>query len=168
MGLAALCAGLLAANFTATTCWGADKAATCATITLDVKDEPLRLVLGRITKTTRWKIKAPDKWLDKPVTQTLNKALLEEGLRSILNNAGIENLLLMYDEEIKAVTIFDTESTQTPSAARATPQKPAPPPPVVYMPAGSDPIMQRAADRAAGRAPARVNRRARRQSLDDD
>lgn len=172
MCLAVLCAGLLAADFTANACWGGtDKAAAYATITLDVKDEPLRLVLGKITKTTKWKIKAPDKWLEKPVTQTLDKVSLEEGLRSVLNNAGIENLLLTYDEDIKVVTIFDTESTQAPSAARAATQGPAranTQPPVVYIPAGSDPIIQRAADRAAGRAPARVNRRARRRSSDDE
>ncbi len=175
IGFAVFCVGLLAASLTATPCWGADKVAANATITLDVKNEPLRSVLGKITKATRWKIKVPDKWMDKPVTQTLNKVTLEEGLRSVLNNAGVENLLLMYDEKIKVVTLFDTESSPRQSADRFPAQAPAQTPaqvnaqpPVVSATDEPDPILKRAAERAAGHTPARVNRRARRQSSEDD
>ena len=167
--------GLLAANLTATSCWGSDKVSAKATITLEVNNEPLRSVLGKITKTTRWKITAPDKWMDRPVTQILSEATLEEGLRAVLNNAGVENLLLLYDENIQVVTVFDTENSATPSADRLpakapaqTQAKPNAQRPFISRPAGPDPILQRAAERAAGRAPARVNRRARRQSSEDD
>ena len=88
---------LVSANLTATLCWGSCKVSANPTITLDVTNEPLKGVLGKISKTTGWKIKAPEKWMEKPVTQTLNKASMEEGLRSLLKNAGIENLLLMYN-----------------------------------------------------------------------
>ena len=114
--------GLVSANLTTTLCWGSDKVSANPTITLDVANEPLKGVLGKISKTTGWKIKAPEKWMEKPVTQTLNRASMEEGLRSILKNAGIENLLLMYNEDIRVVTIFDTESAQGQSAGRSPAQ----------------------------------------------
>ncbi|MHB8829705.1 MAG: hypothetical protein ACYC6Q_09310 [Syntrophales bacterium] len=114
--LAPFCVGLLAANFTAAPCRGADKAAVPATITMDINNEPLRSVLGKIARTTRWKIKAPDKWMDKPVTQALRKVTMEEGLKSVLSSVGVENQLLMYDEKLKVVTIFDTAPPSRESA----------------------------------------------------
>jgi hypothetical protein len=164
MGLAVFGVVLLSAHLTATPGWGADKAVAQATLTLDIKNEPLRSVLGKITKTTKWKIKVPDKWLDKPVTQTLNKVTLEEGLRTVLNNAGIENLLLLYDEERKVVTLFDTESAQKQSANRSSTQAQ---PPVVSAPAEPDPRLQ-GPMRDAPPRPARASRRTKRQSSDDD
>lgn len=106
--LVPFCVGLLVANFTAVPCRGADKPAVPATITMDINNEPLRSVLGKIARTTRWKIKAPEKWMDKPVTQTLRRVTIEEGLKSVLSSAGVENQLLMYDEKLQVVTVFDT------------------------------------------------------------
>jgi hypothetical protein len=140
--------GLLTAYLTATSGWGADQSVAPATITLDVTNEPLGSVLGKITKTTKWKINVPDKWLDRPVTQSLNKATLEEGLRSVLNNAGVANLFLMYDENIKVVAVFDTETAQSLTAARtpapATAQRPvaAAPAAPATAPAAPDPRLQ--------------------------
>lgn len=163
------CAGFLAAHVTAIPGWGADQLPAQSTITLDVTNEPLGSVLAKITKKTSWKIKAPDKWLNRPVTQTLNKVTLEEGLRSVLNNAGVGNLLLLYDENIKVVNVFDTESAQSqladrssaPVQARANIQ-----PPGVPAAADPDPRLQSPVT-STGPAPARV-RRIRRQSSDDD
>jgi len=159
--------GLPSANLPAAYCWGADKESAAPAITLDVQNEPLQSVLGKISNTTRWKIKTPDRWMDKPVTQTLNKVTLEEALRSVLKNAGIENLLLMYDENIKVVTLFDTESPQKQAAGR-------PPAPInvqqrfVSTTGEPDPILRRAAERAAGQAPSRGIRRSRRQAVTED
>ena len=160
-------AGLLSANLTPDYCWGSDKTSANSTITLDVKNEPLRSVLGKISKTTRWKIKAPEKWMDKPVTQTLNKVTLEEGLQSVLRSAGIEDLLLMYDENIKVVILFDTESPQKQVAGRPPGQVNAPPP-VVSSTGQPDPILKRAAERAAGPGPSRGIRRSRRQAAQEE
>ena len=165
--IAVLLAGFPSADLPTAYCWGSDKESAAPAITLDARNEPLRSVLGKISKTTRWKINAPDKWMDKPVSQTLNKATLEEGLRSVLKSAGVENLLLMYDENIKVVTLFDTESPQKQAAGRP----PAPvyaQPPVVSTSGRPDPILERAAERAAGPGPSRGNRRSRRQAGDDD
>jgi hypothetical protein len=156
--------GLSAAALSATPGWGADQSVAQATITLDVTNEPLRSVLGKITKTTRWKIKVPDKWLDRPVTQTLNRVTLEEGLRSVLNNAGVENLLLMYDEDSKAVTLFDTEAAQKQSADRSSAKAQSP---VVSAPNEPDPRLQRPAQES-GQKPTRASTRARRRSSDND
>lgn len=164
IGLLVLCAGLLLANLAATPAWGADQSVAEATLTLDVRNEPLRSVLGKITKTTRWKIKVPDQWLDKPVTQTLQNATLEEGLKSVFNSAGVENLFLLYDEDIKTITLFDTESAQKQSAARSSAQAR---PPVVSAPAEPDPRLQ-SPGRDTGPATTRASRRARRQSSEDD
>lgn len=106
---ALLFAALLSAALPATPCRGSDRAAADPAITLDVQNEPLRNVLGRISKATRWKITVPDKWMDRPITQRLNRVSMEEGLRFILKDAGIENLLLTYDEGRKTVTVYDTE-----------------------------------------------------------
>jgi hypothetical protein len=160
---AVLLVGFPSANFTQAYCWGSDKESAGPAITLDVQNEPLRSVLGKISKTTRWKIKAPDKWMDKPVTQTLHKVTLEEGLRSVLKSAGVENLLLMYDENIKVVTLFDTESPQKQAAGRP----PAPiraEPPLVSSTGRPDPILERAAERTAGPGSSRASRRAKRQA----
>ena len=157
--------GLLSANLTATLGWGSDKGSANPTITLDVANEPLKGVLGKISKTTGWKIKAPEKWMEKPVTQTLNKASMEEGLRSILKNAGIENLLLIYNEEIMAVTIFDTESVRGQSADRPSAQVTAQTPAV---PVTNDPILSRPA-RDARSGPSRgIGRGTRRARSDDE
>jgi hypothetical protein len=164
---AVLLVGIPSAHLTTDCCWGSDKESAGPAITLDIKNEPLRTVLGKISKTTRWKINAPDLWMDKPVTQTLNKVTLEEGLRSVLKGAGIENLLLMYDENITVVTLFDTESPQTQAAGRP----PAPvraPPPLVSTSGRPDPILERAAERSAGGGSAAGNRRSRRQAREDD
>jgi hypothetical protein len=165
--IAVLLVGFLSANLTTDCCWGSDLESVAPAITLDVKNEPLRSVLGKISKTTRWKINAPDLWMDKPVTQTLNKVTLEEGLRSVLKSAGVENLLLMYDENIKVVTLFDTESPQKQAAGRP----PAPiraQPPLVSSTGRPDPILERAAERAAGPGPSRTSRRAKRLAGEDD
>lgn len=160
-------AGLLSANLTTDYCWGSDLESVAPAITLDVKNEPLRSVLGKISRTTRWQIKAPDKWMDKPITQTLNKVTLEEGLRSVLKSAGVENLLLMYDENIKVVTLFDTEGPQQHAAGRP----PAPiraEPPLVSSTGRPDPILERAAERNAGAGSLRGSRRSRRPAGGDD
>ena len=161
-------AGLLSACLATDCCWGADKEAAAPVITLDVKNEPLRSVLGKISQTTHWRINAPDIWMEKSVTQTLNRVTLEEGLRSVLKSAGIDDLLLMYDENIKMVTLFDTESPQKQAAGRP----PAPvrvPPPLISTTGRPDPILERAAERAAGVGSSRPNRRGgRRADREDD
>ena len=157
---------LFSANLPTDYCWGSDKESADPAITLDVKNEPLRTVLGKISKTTRWQIKAPDKWMDKPVSQTLNKATLEEGLRAVLKSAGVEDLLLLYDENIKVVTLFDTEGPQKQAAGRP----PAPinvQPPVVSATGEPDPILKRPA-REAGPGPSRGIRRSRRPAASEE
>ena len=160
-------AGLLSAALPAPPSHGADRASADPTITLDVQNEPLRNVLGRISKTTRWKITAPDKWMDKPVTQRLTKVSLDEGLRFILKDAGVDNLLLTYDEGRKTITVFDTDVQPRQSANRPPAQGGARPP--LLAPGGQpDPILERAAqDRGDG--PSRKTRsRSRRQSRAND
>jgi len=165
--IAVLLVGFLAANHTTDYCWGSDQESVAPAITLDVKNEPLRSVLGKISKTTRWQIKAPDKWMDKPVTQTLNKVTLEEGLRSVLKNAGVEDLMLLYDENIKVVTLFDTEGPQRQAAGRPPAQVNVQPP-VVSSTGEPAPMLKRAAERAAGPGLSRASRRAKRQDGKDD
>jgi len=151
-------------NLTAAPDGESAKLSTNPTITLDVKNEPLRSVLGLIYKTTAWKIKAPNKWMDRPVTQTLNEVKLEDGLRFILKNAGIENLLLLYDENIMVITVFDTEVPQRQSAngpsAQVNPQ-----PPAVSAIDTTDPMRQRRVkDAGSGTSRGIGSRRARRQA----
>ena len=130
--------------FPATPCRGSDRASTGPTITLDVQNKPLRSVLEEIAKTTGWKIKAPDKWMEKPITQTLNKVSMEEGLRFILKDAGVENLLLTYDENRKTITVYDTEIRQGQSADRP-PAQGEPRPPVFSASDQPDPVLNRPA-----------------------
>ena len=164
--LAVFCASVLAAELNAATYKGADDGAAFPMITLDVRNEPLQSVLGEITRKTRWKIKAPPSWLARPVTQTLNNAPLEEALRSVLNNAGIENLLVMHDESIRVVTIFETASPSASATASTSVQVPVQPP-VVSPTREQDPILNRTViDKRPG--PARGSRRQRRQSSEED
>jgi hypothetical protein len=152
-------AGLLSAALPPTPCRGSDSASANPTITLDVQNEPLRSVLEKISKTTRWKIKAPDKWMDKPITQTLDKVSIEEGLRFILKDAGVENLLLTYDEDRKTITVYDTEIQQGQSANRPTAQGDARPP-VFSVSDQPDPMLKRPA-KDAGAGPSLGTTRAR-------
>jgi len=151
--------GLLSAALAATPCRGSDRASTDPTITLDVQNEPLRSVLERISKTTRWTIKAPDKWMGKPITQTLNKVSMEEGLRFILKDAGVENLLLTYDEDRKTITVYDTEIQPVQSANRPPAQGDARPP-VFSASDQPDPILTRPAKEGES-GPARGTTRVR-------
>jgi hypothetical protein len=159
---AILFVGLLSAALPAAPCRGADRAAD-PTITLDVQNEPLRSVLERISKTTNWKIIVPDRWLDKPITQTLDKVPMEEGLRFILKDAGIENLLLTYDENGRTVTVYDTEMQHGQSANRPPARDEARPP--VFAPGNQpDPVLSRPAEET-GSGPRRTPRtRTRRQA----
>ena len=159
-------AGLLPADLTTACCWGSDQKSVTPVITLDVQNEPLQSVLKKISKTTRWEIKVPDNWLEKPVTQALNKATLEEGLRAVLKGAGIDDLLLLHDENTKVVTLFDTEGPQKQAAgrppARANAQQPA-----VSTTPQQDPILERAR-RAAESGSSRGVRRGRRNAQRDE
>ena len=157
MALAVLYLAMPTVYLAASPCCGAEQTVAPVRITLDVKNEPLRVVLGKITKKTHWKIKVPNQWLDKPVTQTLNNVKLEDGLRSVLNNAGVENLFLMYDEKTRQVTLFDTETVSKRPADHASSQAGAQPP-AVSTTAEPDPRLQRPA------APRMNLRRMRRQS----
>lgn len=152
---AVLLVGLLSAALPATPCRGADRAAD-PTITLDVQNEPLRSVLEKISRMTKWKIIVPDRWMDKPITQTLDKVPLEEGLRFVLKDAGIENLLLTYDESRKTVALYDAEMQQGRSANRPPAQGEARP--LVSTPRSPpDPLLNRPAEEA-GSTPRRTPR----------
>jgi hypothetical protein len=133
-------AGLLSAALPATPCRGSDRTAD-RTITLDVQNEPLRSVLERISKATGWKIIVPDRWMDKPITQALDKVSMEEGLRFILKDAGIENLLLTYDEDKKTAALYDTE-IQTGQSAGQPPLRGETRSPVFTTGNQPDPIMR--------------------------
>jgi hypothetical protein len=159
MFIAVFFVGLLSAALPATPCRGSDRASADPTITLDVQNEPLRSVLGKISKTTRWQIKVPDKWMDKPITQTLNSVSLEEGLRFILKDAGVENLLLTYDEERKTVTVYDTEVRPVQSTNRPAAQDDARPP-AFSASDQPDPMLKRPTQNG-GSGPARGTTRAR-------
>jgi hypothetical protein len=152
-------AGLLSTALPATPCRGSDRASPAPTITLDVQNEPLRSVLERISTITTWKIKAPDKWMGKPITQTLNKVSLEEGLRFILKDAGVENLLLTYDEDRKTIIVYDTEIKPAQSANRPPVQGDVRPP--IFPPSDqSDPMLTRPANEGES-GPSRGNTRMR-------
>ncbi len=127
-------------HLAAAPCWGSDRSPADPTITLNADNEPLQSVFAKISKTTSWKIQAPDKWMNRPITQTLTGVPLAEGMRSILKSAGIENILLLYDDNNRVITVFDTEtalkqSTAVPPGQTSVqppfvPPTPAPPPAV--------------------------------------
>ena len=161
-------AAALSVTLPAAPCRGSDKVSADPTITLDVQNEPLRAVLGKISKATGWKIDAPDKWMDKPVTQTLKSVSMTEGLRFILKDAGVENLLLAYDENRKTVTVYDTEIRQGQSAYRPPVQVEAPRPALIPSDR-TDPVLTRAAKNARSDSPRGTSRaRSRRQSHRDE
>ena len=152
-------AGWLSVALPATTCRGADRASAGPLITLDVQNEPLRSVLGKISKTTGWRITAPDKWMDKPITQTLYQVSMEEGLRFILRDAGVENLLLTYDENGKTITVYDTQ-IQHGQSAQSPPAQGIARPPVFPTGGQPDPMLTRPT-RDAGSGTSRGTPRAR-------
>jgi hypothetical protein len=161
-------AGAISVVLPATPCRGSDRASTEPTITLGVDNEPLQSVLGQISKTTGWEIKVPGKWMDKPITQTLNRVSMDEGVRFILKDAGVENLLLIYDENKKTITVYDTEIQQGQPANRPTAQGDARPP--VFSASGqSDPMLKRREqDTGAGPSQRTTRARNRKQANEDE
>jgi hypothetical protein len=152
----------------ATPCRGADRVSAGPTITLDVQNEPLRSVLGKISKTTGWKITAPDKWMDKPITQTLYQVSMEEGLRFILRDAGVENLLLTYDENGKTITVYDTQIQQGQSV-NSPPAQGIARPPVFSAIDQSDPMLKRPArDGGSGTSRGTARARSRKQAHSEE
>jgi hypothetical protein len=159
-------------------CWGSDQGPADPTITLNADNEPLQSVFAKIAKTTSWKIHAPDKWMNRPITQTLTGVPLAEGLRFILKSAGIENILLLYDDNNRVITVFDTETALKQSTAVRSAQSAAfppaqpgvqppdvPPPPVP--PPGDDPILKRrTGDSDSGQTPS--SRRAKKRNHQDE
>jgi hypothetical protein len=165
-------------HLAAAPCWGSDQGAADPTITLNADNEPLQSVFAKIEKATSWKIHAPDRWMNRPVSQTLNGVPLAEGLRSILKSAGIENILLLYDNDNRMITVFDTEnalkqSTAVPSAqspvfppVQPSVQQPDVPPPPVPPP-GDDPILKRrTGDSGSGQTPS--SRKTKRRNHQDE
>jgi hypothetical protein len=129
-------------HLAATPCWGSDQPPAEPTITLNADNEPLQSVFAKISKTTLWKIQAPNRWMNRPITQTLNEVPLAEGLRFILKSAGIENILLLYDDKNRVITVFDTENAVKQSAAGPSGQAGVRPPflpPIPVAPAAAPP-----------------------------
>jgi len=97
--------------------------------------------------------------MDKPITQTLYQVSMEEGLRFILKDAGVENLLLTYDENRKTITVYDT-GIQQGQSANSLPAQGIARPPVFSASDQPDPMLTRPT-RDAGSGTSRGTARAR-------
>ena len=93
--------GILATNLFSMPSWGSEIQSEPAVFSLDVKDEPLREVLGKITKATGYTIRVNKKWADLPITASMQNVTIEDAFKKILYNYA----LIIQNKE-KIISIF--------------------------------------------------------------
>jgi hypothetical protein len=79
-------------------------------ITITAKNEPLKLVLEKITKTTGYKIEVTEGWDSKPVTVDIKSMTLDDSLNKIIRALGSpNNAKIDYDnKKIIRINFFET------------------------------------------------------------
>jgi hypothetical protein len=95
-------AGVISAHLVVTPSWASEKYARSAVVSLDVKNEPLGVVLDKISSDTGHKILVNREWADLPVTARLHNVTVEEGLRRLLKNF---NYALVFQDNEKRISI---------------------------------------------------------------
>jgi hypothetical protein len=85
-------------------CRAADKVPDTILITLEAKDKPLSQVLQKITQTTGYTFLLDEKWKHLPVTVSLEKIALHEGLRVILQD--FSTAIIVDDVRKKTITLM--------------------------------------------------------------
>ena len=93
--------GILATNLFSMPSWAYETRSEPAVFSLDVKDEALKVVLGKITKLTGYTIRVNEKWADLPITASMQNVTIEEALKKILDNYA-----LIIENTQKYISIF--------------------------------------------------------------
>jgi hypothetical protein len=86
--------------------WGAAVSFDASVLTLNIKDEPLKTVVKKISEVTGYQIFIDEEWGDLLVTASLKDVSLYESIRRILTN--LNHTIILNDIEKKlSVTIYD-------------------------------------------------------------
>jgi len=95
-------------NFSSThQVWGAVVNHDKLQFSLDVKGEPLSLVLKKISKLTGYNITVNKKWADLPVTATLTDTNLHKCLKNILRKTN-NTVVINENEKSISIDVYDT------------------------------------------------------------
>ena len=84
--------------------WGAAVSPEAPVLTLNIKDEPLKTVIEKISKATGYQISINEKWSDFLVTASIKDVSLHESLRWIL--ANLNHAIIVNDIEKKLSIII--------------------------------------------------------------
>jgi hypothetical protein len=85
------------------------------TVTLNVSNEPLSVVLNKISNSTGYRFVFDQKWSDTPVSATLNDLPIEKGLKRLLKNFD-HAIVFESDRTIKIIIYGKTGSSAGSSA----------------------------------------------------
>ncbi|BBO67079.1 hypothetical protein DSCA_10090 [Desulfosarcina alkanivorans] len=86
--------------------WGTADSSDAPTLTLNIKDEPLKTVFEKFSRATGYQISIDEEWTDLIVSASLKNASLYESTRRILTNQN--HAIIINDIEKKlTVTIYD-------------------------------------------------------------
>jgi len=114
--------GTISINLYPLPCWSANKELNPVVFSLNVKDEPLKEALKKISKSTGYRITVSENWASLPVTAQLKNLTVEEGLKRLLK--GLNHSLVIQDIEKKiSIKIINVSSDIQPLAQLALDQE---------------------------------------------
>jgi len=85
-------------------CWGATISSNPPIFSLNIKNEPLKKVIEKISEATGYQIAIDEKWLGLLVTASLKDVSVHESMRGILKN--INRIIISNDKEKKLSIII--------------------------------------------------------------
>lgn len=100
--------------------WGAESATNEIVFSLNVKDKPLSVVLRTIYEQTGFNFLVSAAAKNVPVTISLSKVPLQEGLSRVIKSAGISNHAIVFDSG-RNISIIIIDGSNIASPAREKP-----------------------------------------------
>jgi hypothetical protein len=113
-----ICFGWVAIGPGSVCCSAADRVPDTILITLEAKDKPLSQVLQKITQTTGYTFSLDETWKHLPVSVSLKKAALHEGLRMILKD--FSTTIIVDDVQKKTITLILGNLKQDQTGSKTT------------------------------------------------
>jgi len=100
--------------------WGTESEINEIVFSLDVRDKPLSDVLGTIYQQTGFNFLVTGAARNLPVSISLSKVSLEEGLNRIVKSTGVSNFSIVFDSR-KNISIIIIDRSNLPLNAREKP-----------------------------------------------
>jgi hypothetical protein len=95
---------ILPTNMNSHFCWGATISSKVPVFSLNIKDEPLKKVIEKISEVTGYQIAIDEKWSTLLITSSLKDVSIHESMRGILKN--LNHVIIINDKEKKVSVII--------------------------------------------------------------